>query len=254
MLWYKSWLDTRWRFLAGFAILMIAAAGVVLVYPNVVRLLPLATAAGDSGLLGRQIQQAAELQRDYAGYIWSQWFRQNLPQLGTLLAVILGTGGLLAQLSRGAVFTLALPVSRTQLMTTRAATGLAELAALVLVPSLLIPLLSPAVGETYPVADAVVYGVCMFIGSAVFFSLALLLSTMFADIWRPPLLALCAAFVVGTVQRTLGDQLPPALWHVMSGELYFRRGGVPWMGLLASAAISAVLLYGAARNTARQDF
>jgi hypothetical protein len=40
----------------------------------------------------------------------------------------------------------------------------------------------------------------------------------------------------------------------MSGEVYFRGGGLPWLGLLASATASATMLYAATRNIARQDF
>jgi len=40
----------------------------------------------------------------------------------------------------------------------------------------------------------------------------------------------------------------------MSGEMYFRTGRMPWLGLLASAAGSVALLYAAARNFARRDF
>jgi hypothetical protein len=40
----------------------------------------------------------------------------------------------------------------------------------------------------------------------------------------------------------------------MSVEIYFRGGGLPWLGLFASAAASAAMLYAAARNLARQDF
>jgi hypothetical protein len=73
----------------------------------------------------------------------------------------------------------------------RAATGLAELLVLALVPTLLIVVLSPAIGERYSLVDLGVYGVCLFLGGAVFFSLALLLSTVFDDLWRP-LLLICA--------------------------------------------------------------
>src|SRR5438046_2728230 len=41
MLWYKSWLETRWRFAIGLAILILSASGTVLAYPRVVALLPL---------------------------------------------------------------------------------------------------------------------------------------------------------------------------------------------------------------------
>src|SRR6266545_8206723 len=145
MLWYKSWLETRWRFIIGVVLLMCSAAGTVLAYPKVLQLMPLLPNVEVSGELGRRIREAAELARDYRGYVWSQWFRQNLMQMWTLLAVLLGTGGLLSQTSGGAaLFTLSLPASRTQLTGVRAAAGLAELLVLALIPSLLISLLSPA--------------------------------------------------------------------------------------------------------------
>jgi len=85
------------------------------------------------GDLGRRIAEGAALVRDYRTYIWSQWFRQSFRELWAVFAVVLGTGGLLAQASRGgALFTLSLPVSRGRLLGVRAATGLAEL--LVLAP------------------------------------------------------------------------------------------------------------------------
>jgi hypothetical protein len=45
-----------------------------------------------------------------------------------------------------------------------------------------------------------------------------------------------------------------SLFGVMSAEVYFRGGGLPWLGLLASAALSVAMLYAASRNIARQDF
>lgn len=45
-----------------------------------------------------------------------------------------------------------------------------------------------------------------------------------------------------------------SVFRVMSAEVYSRGGGLPWLGLLASAAVSAAMLYAATRNIARQDF
>src|ERR1700720_2577010 len=103
MLWYKSWLDTRWRFLIGMGLLILSAAGTVFTYPQVMKLMPLAPAVDTSGELGRRIREAVELSRSYRGYVWSQWFRQNLPQIWTVFAVLLGSGGVLAQGSRSGV-------------------------------------------------------------------------------------------------------------------------------------------------------
>jgi hypothetical protein len=111
MLWYKAWLETRWRFLIGLGLLVCSAGATVFAYPKVLELLKMVPTVELSGELGRRINEAAILARDYRGYVWSNWFRQNLMQMWTIFAVLLGTGGLLSQVSGGgALFTLSLPV------------------------------------------------------------------------------------------------------------------------------------------------
>lgn len=255
MLWYKAWLETRWRFLIGLGLLVCSAAVTVLTYPRVLELLKAVPAVDLGGEIGRRINEAVTLARDYRGYLWSNWYRQSLMQLWTIFAVLLGTGGLLSQVSGGgALFTLSLPVSRTRLLAVRAATGLAELLVMVLVPTLLIPLLSPAIGRSYGLGDALVHAACLFIAGSVFFSLASLLSTVFSDVWRPLMIALCLAAFLAVAEQFMDGQSPYSLLGTMSGARYFHGGGLPWPGLFVSAAASALMLYGAALNLARRDF
>ena len=258
MLWYKFWLDTRWRFLIGLLLLAGSAFSIVLVYPRIMQLMPMLPTVDAGGELGRRIRETAELSRDYRGYIWSQWFRQQPTQLGTLFAVLLGTGGLVSPSGGGALFTLSMPVSRHRLVATRAAAGLAELLVIAVVSSLVIPMASPAVGQTFSVGSAFVYALCWFVAGAVFYSIALLFSTVFSDVWRPLLVACAIAFawaLLDFVLRDFGSSSAPfSIFRVMSAETYFRTGSLPWLGLIASAAISAGVLYGAAVNFARRDF
>lgn len=254
MLWYKSWLETRWRFLIGFGLLTILAGGTVFDYLAVEKLLPLARTIDTSGTMGRRIRDAVEIQSSYRGFVWWQWFRQNLVQMWTLFAVLLGSGGLLPTSGGAAVFTLSLPTSRNRVLGVRAATGLAELLVLAFVPSLVIPLLSPAIGQSYSVGDTLVHGACLFIAGAAFFSLAFLLSTVFSDLWRPLLIACSVAVVLATCELVVRDLARYGIFRVMSGEVYFRTGELPWLGLLTSAALSVAMLYAATRNIARQDF
>jgi len=255
MLWHKSWLDTRWRFLIGFALMVGGAVVVVALYAKVRTLLPqLSTLDVGSGELGKKIREAAELQRTYPGFIWSQWFRQTPTQTGTLFAILLGSGGLLSHGSSGRLFTLSLPVSRAALVGARAATGLVEWAAIALVPSLLIPLLSPSVGESYPLGASLVHALCIFVGGAVFFSLAVLLSTTFSDLWRPLLIALTVAIVGGCIELVFVGPTRFGTFCVMTGENYFRTGAVPWGGLALNAAAAGAMLYGATVALERQDF
>ncbi len=255
MLWYKSWLETRWRFLIGLALLIFSTAATVLAYPELIKLLPLVPKLDLSGEIGRKVAESMELARDYRGYVWSQWFLKNMPQMWALFAVLLGTGGLLSQASGGgALFTLSLPASRNRLLGVRAATGLAELLVLAFVPSLLLPVLSPAIGQTYGLGDALIHSACLFIAGTVFFSLAFLLCTVFSGVWRPMLIVLCVATVLALLGQVFRDLSHYSLFRVMSAETYFRGGGLPWQGLLASAAASAAMLYGATINIARRDF
>src|SRR5262249_20840537 len=159
----KAWLESRWRFLIGFALLAVLACGVVFEYPTAVKLRQtIGSIDAGSGVTSRLIREALEAERDYRGFVWWQWFRQNLVQTWTLFAVLLGSGGLLAHASGdGVLFTLSLPISRRVLFGTRAGTGLAQLFVLALVPSLLIPLLSPGVGERYAVGSVVAHGLCL---------------------------------------------------------------------------------------------
>jgi ABC-type transport system involved in multi-copper enzyme maturation permease subunit len=255
MLWYKSWLDTRWQFLIGIAIVVLSASGTVIAYPRVARLIPALAPIEASGEIGRRISEAAELARTYRGYIWSQSFRQNLLQMATLFAALLGSGSPLTQGSRGAaLFTLSLPVTRERLLTIRAWAGLAELFALCIAPALVLSLLSPGIGQSYSIADAMVHAFCLFVAATVFFSLSFLLSTVFSDMWRPFLLACGVAMVIAVAGLAVPEVSSYSIFNVMTGETYFWRGQLPWLGLIGSAALSAVMLFGALRNVTNQDF
>ena len=255
MLWYKSCLETRSRFLIGLVILTLSVAGTVFAYPRVERLLALVPAIDTSGEIGRRLKEIADLSRSYRGYVWAQALRQNVSQMLSFFAILLGTGGLLSRISGGgALFTLSLPVSRNRLLGVRVATGLAELGALAFVPVLLLVVMSPAVGGHFGLVDALVHGVCLFVAGAVLFSMACLLSTILHDTWRPILLVCACAAVLAIAEPFFGDLSRYSLFGTMSGEIYFREGGVPWLELLASAAVSAAMLFAASRNLARQDF
>jgi hypothetical protein len=123
-----------------------------------------------------------------------------------------------------------------------------------LAPSLIVPLLSPGIGQTYAVGDAVAHALCLFVAGAAFFSLAFLLSTVFTDIWRPLLIALFVAAVLAIAEMLAGDGARFGLIRVMNGARYFQGDGLPWTGLFVSVALSAAMLYGAALNLARRDF
>jgi hypothetical protein len=254
MLWYKSWLDTRWRFLLTLVVLLVFACGTVMSFPAVQRLvaqLPQAPVVADDEIQ-QQFAESVEAVRTFTGYAWTQWFAGNFMSLLTLAAALLGAGSPLVKSGGGALFSLALPASREQWIRTRAGLGLAELFVLALAPSVAFSVLAPLVGQQYSVVDAVVYGVCAFVIASAFFAVAVFLSTVFNDVWRPLLLTCVAAIVLAVV----GTLLPGShgLFAAMAGGDWFYDASLPWPELLVSAAAAAGLVYAAGANLARRDF
>jgi hypothetical protein len=253
MVWHKAWLDTRWRFLIGFAVLAVMAAGVVVEYRQIAGLLPLLPRAdlpAGEGPIGEAIIGAFETQQTYRGFVWYNWFRQSLTFL--LVAALLGSGSPFAPPGRGLLFTLALPVPRAAWLRARAALVLAQLFVLVLVPSLVFPLLSPAIGEQYGLGQALAHALCVFTVASVFASLAMLLSTAFADVWQPLLITALVGMCFGFFEISIPSFKGP--FSVMAAEAYFQGGALPWTGLAISVLLTAALLYLAAANVARRDF
>jgi|SoiMethySBSTD1v2_1073268.scaffolds.fasta_scaffold00255_20 ABC-2 type transport system permease protein len=258
MLWHKAWLETRGRFLAGLALSLIVGFGVIYDFRATERLLPIVrnmdpSALDTSGPLGAAIKEGLAAQQSFRGFVWWQWYRQNLTYLVVIFGALLGAGGLLAKSEGATLFTLSLPVSRSRLIGTRAFVGLAELLVLAIVPSLWVALLSPSIGQSYSVVDVLAHGLCMFVVGSVFFSLAALLSNEYADVWRPVLIACVIAAAIGMLEYVpeIGRF---GIFHVMNGERYYRSAALPWIGLLLNGGIAVALLRTAAVNLARRDF
>src|SRR6185503_7816689 len=165
MLSYKAWLDTRWRFLLALAALLVSACGIVMGFTTVQELaasLPAGAAVADESLR-QEIEESMALIRTFRGYAWSQWFSGNLPMLLTVVAALLGTGSPLVRAGSGALFSLALPVSRGRWIGTRAGVGLVELLVAALASSFAVSAVAPLVGQQFALVDAIVYGGCAFV-------------------------------------------------------------------------------------------
>ena len=110
-------------------------------------------------------------------------------------------------------------------------------------------MLAPVVGEHFAVTEALAYGLSAFLGASLFLGLAVLLSTLFSDVWRPVLLTCVAAVAIAVL-------LPydHGLFQAMGGSSYFFEGALAWPELLVSAAVASGLVYAAAARMARRDF
>jgi len=206
MLAYKAWRESRVRFLLG---------GAALLWFCILFL-----------LFRRGVRGAAA--RPYAEFVVSSIYGSGIRLLYTIFVLVLGLGGLRAERAQGtAGFTLALPARRIHLVVVRAAAGLAQVAALALVPSLVVLALSRFVNETYPVGDALRRSGLWAAAGAEAFAAGLL-----ASVLLEPLVALGASLAATFVYAALMNA----------------------PGWLSAAIVTAALVAGAAWITERQDF
>jgi ABC-2 type transport system permease protein len=192
-MWLKAWLESRARFLTIGLTLSIICIFAVLLEPYI-----------------RQHQIFISLRTregGYSEYIYSLIYAGSAKGLFALLVIFLGLGGLQRERAhRTAGFTLALPVSRFSVVGTQIAVGVLQLAALSLLPAILIPAISALTHRSYPLATSLHFCVLWFFGGLVIFAASFLLSVATPGEYTAPV-----ACYLALVMHTL-----IAAWHKVS--------------------------------------
>ena len=247
MLWYKMWRESRTRFAMSAAALLWMCGAVV--------------------ALQQRVRSHADEPLSYANYIWSAVYKANVLDLFTLLVIVLGLGGVLQERAQGtAGFTLSLPVSRQRLVAVRAAMGLAQVAALALLPALLIPLLSPFFGEVFSFALALQLSVLWAGCGMLMFALAFFFSAVLPGAYSPAIVSIAGLVLYSMLGRLPLVKQHPAvdLFETMRGaQLSILHGEaslatfaapLPWLALGLYALVTLGLVSAACSIIARRDF
>lgn len=261
MLWYKAWLETRFRFLVGAALMTVGSAFFVLGNPFI-----LATWREWEQLHPHEAEQAWILRAtvDYPYFIWHFVFRIMLQQLWVLCAVLIGFGGLSRESAQGAAgFTLSLPASRLRLVSVSAAVGCVEIAMLGFIPALVIPALSIFIEKPYPIFEGIFHALLMVLGGVVFFSLGIFLSSLIQSEHTPALIGVAfVALFYFILTPYADDGAPEPLWlklidasRVMAGEPYLTPSATgPLRGVGMSLLMASGLFYLSVKVTERRDY
>jgi putative exporter of polyketide antibiotics len=123
-----------------------------------------------------------------------------------------------------------------------------------LVPSLMFPIISRLIGGELTFGSTVVYALLLSLGGMVFPAFAFLLMAVFNNQWKALTVGIAVTIAMFFPVR-IAEEFPWwNVYHVMSGETYFRYGKIPWLGLLVSLAVSASMVFAAVRIYERRDF
>ncbi|MBS1823573.1 MAG: ABC transporter permease [Acidobacteria bacterium] len=245
MLWYKSWRETRTTVLLGMAAMAMACVAICY-YQQTMR-------------------DHADHPMTYAHYIWKSVYSSIGRDLFLILAVILGSGGLLQEKANGTSgFTLTLPVSRRGIVFSRALMGYCGVIAIAAVPVLVLPLASYWQGQMYPMEQTLRFALLWIGVGTVFYGFTFLLAHHIEGDYISVLVAIPSLMIYGVLLnlpwlarfRMLdifdlinGDEMPffDEARHVLTGPM-------PWFALVAIVLTSLAFVEIASRSVQRREF
>lgn len=251
MLWWKAWSESRVRFFLTGLTLSIFCVSVVALQPYVQHHplpIPLSLRRGAT-----------------TEYLYNLIFAGTGKGMFALLVIFLGLGGLQRERAQHtAGFTLALPVSRLQVIETQMAVGVMELAALAAIPALVVSGISSLLHRSYPPAMALHFSVLWFFGGLVLFAVSFLLSVVFAGEYTAPVVCYLVLVVHALVSawHPLAPYRLNLMWmmgefrtmHWNAAHTLLQPPPLSWLRMAALAALACALLAASARVTRRQDF
>lgn len=228
MLWYKAWLETRWRFLFMIGSLMLVWFGIPLLVPG------------------------APMKRLWLGL-----------QLGSILlycctALFLAGSGINTQTTYAAtsgfhgsmLFTLSLPVSRRRLLFVRAGLGAIETGVFVAMMAGLTLLQAPAAVSPF---QALQYLTRAVVCTMSIYALSVLLACLLDEMWQFVGASLClSAFFMLQSRFDVVSRISP--FRGMSLISFPVTAPMPWAPMVASLIFAGLLLYASVLVLQRKQY
>jgi hypothetical protein len=257
MLWQKSWWETRW------GVLLFMGVTLLFVFWRPSESQWVSSLQKHASIWSEDSRRLLPLLSSHQGYVWSYWFKMALLGMWPVYAVAQASTLAAAScpwmaggVGAAGLFTFSLPVSRRKVPLTHAALVIAEMALVALAPSLMFPIISYLTGADVSFGSVVIHALLLSLGGTVFISLTFLLTAVFNSQLKVMVIGIVIALGLffPLIFRS-PDEFPWwNVYHVMSGETYFRYGRIPWIGLFTSLAVSALMLFAAVRIYERRDF
>jgi len=236
VLWYKSWLETRSRFFTCLAVLVVFSALFIhhaqgFLHPE----------------WKTEFNRLLFIAHEYVVVLW------------ILSVVLLGMGGLRRENAAGtSSLTLSLPVGRAHLLAVRFAVGVLEAITLGVVPWMTIFVVADLGGMPVQFPQIVFYASLLVGGGLAYFALAILVSSLVEGEYTAPAVAFGPLFLATIIFDTWLRRFD--LWRLVTASFFVDRttyllsGPFPWLAILASLCVAALMLLASVRIVQSRDF
>lgn len=248
MLFYKAWLESKLRFVAGMG-------AVVAVCTLFMRLRPILVPDWISDLQnphwsGRPAWLYLGV-HDLNFFAWHFLYENKLQQVWVVFAILLSFGGLGREKRPGTcTFSLGLPVSRRRWFVTRMLVAAVESVLLSLMAVVTVLLTSWSIHETYNATQILAHCALIAAAGAVFLALGAFFSTIVrGEHVALPITLIVLGIPYLFVQEYVREAAANAwvrrmdISHVMAGPPHLSWSTVPWFGLATSLSLSVCIFF-----------
>lgn len=246
----KELRELRWKLLVGFLALLGAVLLMILMYEKIQLVLPEDT----SQLPPFVTPEMLESLGDYTTAMWSNFNDKNIPQIGTLLAIVLGIGLLAPEIESGTI-TLLLTngVCRKRVFWIKTTLAVVTLIVLPMVVTVLIGPFSRAFGYSLRHLRQIPATLVASLSLAFVMAVSLFISLLVKErIWSGIACAILFGLwsVLGFWKST---RVLSPFYHMRAADYFFGETGFPWLTALGFLIATAVVLLAAERRFMNEE-
>ncbi|HXR66207.1 MAG TPA: ABC transporter permease [Ktedonobacteraceae bacterium] len=188
----KEFIEARWKAIIGGVVAVLCAASLAGTYNLIKNLLAGQLTGNAAQQIPSQLQGTIQqLTGSYDGYVWSQWFSKNGPEILAILAAVLGASLIANEVNKGTIFfLLSKPVSRGRVLLTKYLVSTFILLGVMVLSGIALLVAAAIVGHPQNVGGVLISTVLLWLGILFVLGLALLFSVLFHDVLRPLIFSL----------------------------------------------------------------
>lgn len=245
-IYYKEWLESKWRLIAGALVLSALSLLNVVMYPWVETLMTPEMAQLMESMMKQlipfiEMPDLSPMLDNWNTYLYGSWISKTLYQSMVVFILIMASSLSAGEESKGTLeFLWAKPISTLQIISAKYFVNLAEMICIAFVSTFILYPASLIMGKSFDAAAFALGLLQAMPGYMLLFSMAFLMSTMFKDSIKS--LAFSAvAFSVLSIPSFLPDYRHLSIFRFLQGFNVLSGEGVMWATMAALTLLSAVL-------------
>lgn len=246
----KEFKDIKWKLFVAFTILVAVVIAMIILHERLLELLP----AEISEIAFFISPDMLESFKDFTNAMWTNLNDKNLPQIGSLLAIVIGIGLLAPEIESGTV-TLLLTngASRRKIFRIKSILAIVALLSLLVVVGILVVPLSHLFGYSLRHFRIIPATFVAALGMAFVFSVSLFVSLILKDrIWS----GIVSAMVFG-LWSLLGfwdsTRAFSPFYHMRARDYFYGDASFPWLAVVGFIVATIAVLLLAERRFLQEE-